>query len=382
MLKNKKIAYLITQSKYGGAQRYVLDLASHFQKNNQVVLAVGEKNNQDPDFFNQVQKRDLRVEIIPSLRRAVDPAANAVGLMEIYKFLKRQKPDLLHINSSMAGFIGAIAAFLYNLNPYASHIRVIYTAHGFVFNEPMSKAKKKFYIFLERMSASWKHAIIAVSHFDKQTATAAGIKANKIFVIHLGLPTMTQKLSMTEARQALGLQPEGIIVGSIASHYPTKDLVTMIKAFTFLPPSLRLAIIGDGTETTHLQELITTEHLEQRVFLLGAKKNASQYLPAFNLFALSSIKEGLPYALLEAGQTSLACVATRVGGIPEIIEDKKTGLLVEVGDPKALAQAIQSLVEQPAQASTYARALNGKVFNEFSIQSMLQQTEALYERLF
>lgn len=384
MLKNKKIVYLITQSKYGGAQRYILDLADYFQTNNEVLIAVGEKNDQDPDFFNSAKDRGLKTIIIPSLKRGIDLGSNLVSLFDIYSLIKKEKPDVLHINSSMAGFVGAVAAFIYNLNPYARHMRVVYTAHGFVFNEPLPKWQKNFYTFLERLSAAWKHAIIAVSEVDRQSAITAGLKGGKIFTIHTGLPIEQQtNMSPSEARSKLGLPATGKIIGTIASHYPTKDLPTMIRAFAALTNNnLSLAIIGDGPETANLKKLIDELNATEHIFLVGARANAAQYLPAFDIFTLSSVKEGLPYAILEAGRAKLPTVATRVGGIPEIINDKKNGLLVEAGDPQALTQAYQYLLQNPESAKKFGQALYETIRDSFSQHTMIERTETLYERLF
>src|SRR3989344_9141437 len=136
-LEGKKIIYLITQSKYGGAQKYVLQLARYFKQSNDVLIAVGEKEHQDPHFFAEARELGIEPIVLNHLIRDISLVKSFDALMEIRRLLIKERPDFLHINSSMAGAIGSCAAWLYRLDPLNRLIRVVYTAHGFVFNEPM-----------------------------------------------------------------------------------------------------------------------------------------------------------------------------------------------------------------------------------------------------
>jgi len=146
MLKNKKIVYLVTQSKFGGAQKYILDLAKYFSQNNQVTIIVGEANNRDPQFFDGAAKIGVEIIVLKHLQRDIDLYQNIRSVFEIRHTLAKLKPNLLHINSSMAGLTGSLAALFYNMSPYNLILKVVYTAHGFVFNEPRSFAENKIFL--------------------------------------------------------------------------------------------------------------------------------------------------------------------------------------------------------------------------------------------
>ncbi len=383
MLKNKKIVYLVTQSKFGGAQKYILDLAKYFSQNNQVTIIVGEANNRDPQFFDGAAKIGVEIIVLKHLQRDIDLYQNIRSVFEIRHTLAKLKPNLLHINSSMAGLTGSLAALFYNMSPYNLILKVVYTAHGFVFNEPRSFAENKIFLFIEKFSSSLKSLIITVSDFDKQSGLKNKVAPEiKLQTIHIGINTeSTNYLDKQTARQQLGLEREGFVIGSIASHYKTKGLEYLIEAAALMNNNqITFAVIGDGPETQTLQKLIQDRQLHN-FKLLGQKDDAAKYLKAFDIATLSSLKEGLPYALLEAGLAGVPIVATKVGGIPEIISSDKFGILVEHMKPTALAEAFNKLFKNQELGSSLAKNNYNNVVERFSLSSMIRQTEAQYEKI-
>jgi glycosyltransferase involved in cell wall biosynthesis len=143
--------------------------------------------------------------------------------------------------------------------------------------------------------------------------------------------------------------------------------------------SFTLAIIGEGGERKKLEELIKERHLEKKVFLTGFKENATSYLKAFDLFTFPSLSEGLGYTLLEAGLASLPVIASRTGGIPEVIENLKDGLLVAPGRSNEIRQAFIYLDEHPDDVRSFGQNLEKKVKENFSLKEMVKKTEEIYE---
>jgi glycosyltransferase involved in cell wall biosynthesis len=381
-MKNKRILYLITQSKYGGAQRYTLDLAYFSSLSNTVLVAVGCPEEQDESFFRAAEEKKLQTKVLPRLQRNIHPWKNLLSIGDIYGALRDFGPDILHINSSMAGFTGSVAAWLYTMSHRHRPVRVVYTAHGFVFNEPLPLLQKKFYLWLEKISAYFKNCIISVSDFDKISAVKHKVApAKKIITIHNGITADDYAfLDQASARQKLHLPQDAVIIGTIASHYPTKGLPYLIGAAALLP-DLHLAIIGDGPERGHLEQLIHDQGLTNRVTLLGALPQAAQYLRAFDLFVSSSVKEGLAYAILEAGLTRLPVVVTDAGGNAEIVTDMTTGRVVPIKSSPALASAITETLTLPDHGASRGHALYTVVTDEFSARRMHERTEHLYDQL-
>jgi len=137
-------------------------------------------------------------------------------------------------------------------------------------------------------------------------------------------------------------------------------------------------IIGEGNERKNLETLIQKNNLEKNVLLVGEKENASELLSAFDIYVCSSVKEGFPYSILEAMSAELPIVSTRVGGIPEMIENKKNGLLVESQNADDLAEKIKILINNKTDQEKYSANAKTKVAEEFSLEKMIAETKKLY----
>jgi glycosyltransferase involved in cell wall biosynthesis len=387
-LKGKKILYIITQSKWGGAQKYVLDLARYFSKDNEIHIAFGEEKNIDKKFVRICKNLNIKTITIPYLSRKIDLGRDYLALMEILKIYNEGKYDLVHINSSKVGLLGSLAARMYSANVLNNRLRLIYTAHGFVFNEPLSKFKKKIYKFSEKISTGIQHVVITVSEADKQSAIDNKIcYENKLITIHNGIDLARTKFyDKDESLKELNLSNNYKYFSTIASFYKTKGHEHLIEAIKILKDTgsplledYRWALIGDGPELDNIKTKAKEYGLEDYIKFLNEKENASKYLKAFDYFILPSVKEGLPYAILEAGLAKLPTITSKVGGIPEIITDKETGLLIEPADPQALAEAIKSIVNSQSEMieNNYQN-----IKNNFSLQKSLAKTKDIYSKLF
>jgi len=392
----KKILYIITQSEWGGAQRYVFDLAINLQKSqdNKIYVAAGG----DGPLLMRLEAQKLATTRLKHLVRPIHLYHDLMAYFELKKLLGNIKPDIVHLNSSKAGFIGALAA------KAAQVPKIIYTAHGFVFNEPLPFWKKWLYKKIELASSRRIDKIIAVSDFDRQTGIAAGIDANKLITIYNGIDASAMNfLSREEARLSLRAKPaslaggakqsynrdkddlsDGLLqhvdriasvvstlprndiwIGCIANFYPTKGLDVLIKAMKNIDATLIL--IGDGPEEKKLR--VKSYELREKISFIGRIENASQYLKAFDLFVLPSRKEGLSYTLLEAAMARVPIVATKVGGTPEIIKDSQNGYLANPDDVNDLTDKINRALAHP---------LPPALTTDFTLATMIAKTLTAY----
>ena len=186
--------------------------------------------------------------------------------------------------------------------------------------------------------------------------------------------------SRTEPRTAKFQIPNSILIGTIANFYPTKGLSYLIEAAAKLKTkhNFQIVIIGDGIERTYLESLITKYNLEENIILAGQIPEAAKYLKAFDIFVLPSIKEGLPYAILEAMAAGLPIVATNVGGISEMITDNESGLLVPPKNPEALAEALKKLIDAPELRARLGQNAAATAAAKFSLKEMLKKTRQIY----
>ena len=231
-LKNKKILYIVTQSKWGGAQKYVLDMAKYFSQENEVHIAYGEVKNAHPYFLSACQKLNIKTIAIPYLVRNIDLAKDYLAIIEIAKLLGKENYDLIHLNSSKVGLLASLSAKYYALNLLNTKIRIVYTAHGFVFNEPLSKIRKKIYKLSETISTSIQNAVIAVSEADRQSAIRHKVTdQRKIFTVYNGLDFDKYNFySLNEAREKLSLLKDQKYFGTVASFYETKGYTYLVDA--------------------------------------------------------------------------------------------------------------------------------------------------------
>lgn len=382
------ILFIVTQGEMGGAQKYVFDLAAHLDKNRFEVEVFQGAEKQD--LKNRLQKSGIQTGIIKHLRRNINPLRDIAAVFEIATLIKSRAPDIVHLNSSKAGFLGSIAARL------AGFENVVFTAHGFAFLEPNSWLVKKIYFWAEKIASSFRKKIISVSETDRQAALRYRIANPKqIVTIHNGISPST--LSGRSGSNLLPEPVEGRIIGTIANLYPTKGINYLIDAAKIVTtdfPIAKFVVIGEGAERPNLESRIKHYGLKDQFLLLGEKENASQYLADFDIFALPSVKEGLPYTILEAAAAGRPIVATSVGGIPEMVTSlsfpprqggieggsKPSGILVEPKNPRALAQAIIFLLTNPDLAKTLGRQARERV-KEFSLQKMVRATEKMYSEL-
>ncbi|MCB9802527.1 glycosyltransferase family 4 protein [Candidatus Nomurabacteria bacterium] len=400
-LKNKKILYLVTQTKWGGAQKYVLELAQYFAKNNEVHLAFGEITEQNQRFLTQAKKIGVKTIPLKNLVRKIEPTKEVNAIFEIKKLLAKENYNLVHLNSSKAGLLGAIAAKLHNLNPLNMRLRTVYTAHGFVFNEPLAKIEKTVYKISEKFSTSLENAIITVSDFDRQSAIENKIcNPNKMITIHNGLNFSEYDfLNREQAREKLALEYDKKYFGTIASFYKTKGHTYLIEAIKLLkedqpkadPPlaeksgllkNHQFIFIGDGPEEENIKNKIQESKLEEYIKIIKSEDNDWKYLKAFDYFILPSVKEGLPYTILEAGLAGVPTIASNVGGIPEIITNQETGLLTTPANPPSLLKAIKTLAADDNLATKLAKKNKENIEKNFSLTQTLEKIEEIYLRLF
>lgn len=382
-----KILYVITQGEQGGAQRYVKTLAvESLAVKHQVFVAIGEST--DSFLQRELTAKGLETFALAKLKRNISPINDLLAIFELAKLLRTVQPDIIHLNSTKAGIVGTLASVIYDFKKHKH--RLIYTAHGWVFNEDMNLVKKWLYKLLEKITAGRKDKIICVSDYDRWTALGEKIApADKLVAIHNGIKAEEINfLTKDEARKKLfpKTSPKAteIIIGAIANFYPTKGLAYLIQAVKILVYDYKLpikaVIIGDGNLRPQLEELIKQSQLENQLILAGQIKNASAYLKACDIAVMSSVKEGLPYFLLEAMTASLPCVATKAGGMPEVIKDNETGLLAETKNPSDLADKIRLLAEDIDLRIRFGQAGLARAKKEFSQEAMIKSTLALYEK--
>ncbi len=311
-LARKKILYVITKSNWGGAQRYVFDLATALQNTFEVHVAFGQEGL----LAQKLQAAGISTSHVKALQRDVSIHSDVKSFFELLQLFRTEKPDVVHLNSSKAAGIGALAARL------ARVPHIIFTAHGWPFAEKRNIVWRLFALLGSWATALLSHVVIVVSKNDLRVGKRLLLCSAKMHLIYNGIDLHMRFGSGENIRNAF---PSGVrIVGTIGELTHNKNQIALIEQAKN-NPSLYVAIVGDGEDYLYLKKKIEEYDLDTRVKLFGFMP-ASEVLRGFDVFALPSLKEGLPYVLLEAKVASLPIVAERVGGVGEILDTKDMGV--------------------------------------------------------
>lgn len=312
---SKKVLFVITKSNWGGAQKYVYDLATSLsQEQFEVVVALGgtgEAGAQTGLLAERLKEAGVRTIFLESFTRDIYFFGEFKAFFELLKVIREERPDTLHLNSSKAGGIGSVAGRIAGVR------RIIFTAHGFAHNEMRS-----FYQRVLIWIASWftilcAHTVIVLSDYELKRAPVI-FSRKKLVVIHNGIALPMQFDSGEKIRNAFPLGAQ--ITGTIGELTKNKNQIALIEQAK-ADSDMYVAIVGEGEERTMLEKKIKKDNLGDRVKLFGFLP-AREALLGFDIFALPSLKEGLPYVLLEAKCAGLPIVANRIGGIGEILDSK------------------------------------------------------------
>ena len=384
----KRILFVITQSELGGAQRFLSNLTSHLDRDvYEFLVAVGSSGN--GDFLRVLKATSIPCQTLKFLKRgsSLPSLSDIKAIFEIRNLIKNYRPDVLFLNSSRAGFIGSLASvFPTRINA----LKIVYRIGGWTFNDPWPKWKRWLWIVLEWLSAKWKDVIIVNNQHDLEQAKKLKIKPRmQTVLIHNGIEVYKLDLMRSEEartrlfEKATKLFGRNIIaknvIGTIANFYPTKGLEYLIQAANYLRDidDIVFFIIGDGELRPELEKMIQEKGLEKKVFLLGQIPDAYRFLPAFDVFVLPSVKEGFPWALIEAMSAKLPVIATDVGEIPEIIDDRKNGLLIKPRDSAGLADKIKEVLENDRLRNELGIQAHQTVLFKFELDKMVKKVEEL-----
>ena len=313
----KKIIYIITKSNWGGAQRYVFDLATHLPKEEfEVAVAFGGDGSKDGKkglLALKLQEAGIRTIFIQSFMRDISLIQELRAFRELRQIFKIEKPDVVHLNSSKAGGIGALAARM------AGAKTIIFTAHGWPFLENRNILARGVIYLLSWLTALLATKVIVVSNYDLATTKRMPFVEHKVVRIYNGID-LNFPLHLQSGNYVRDFFPVGVhITGTIGELNKNKNQIVLIEEAKN-DPNMYVAIGGAGENRLFLQKKIEEYKLDKRVILFGFVEPL-MVLKGFDRFALPSLKEGLPYVLLEAKAVGLPIVADRtVGGIAEIID--------------------------------------------------------------
>jgi len=366
-----KVALIITKLDLGGAQKSILYTARHIGDNFEPFLLCSAGGYLDKYAKDHIKN----LYFIPNLVRQINPIKDFLAFFEIGKTLKKIAPQIVHTNCPKAGILGRIAAKLF------TKAKVIHTTHGFVFYDGQNVLKKYFYIFIERFAALFADYMIFVSNKDLQTALKYKITTKeKARLIRAGVAVKKKdslRFNKEKLLQEFNLKEDAKIVLQVANLKPEKAPLESIKiaqAVCKKMPNTVFLYTGDGPLKTQTENLIKELKLENNFKLIGERTDIPHLLYLADVFLLTSVREGLPMALLEALFMELPAVCYDAGGINEVLQDGKNGFLISQKDTAKAAEKILEILQGHFKFDDKTLA----ALADFDIKDMLLRQQELY----
>ncbi|MEW6173588.1 MAG: glycosyltransferase [Bacillota bacterium] len=358
----------------GGMKRHLINLLEYTDKERFEPLVAGPPG----ETLSEAAESGIRVFAV-SLPGELNPAQDAGTILRLARMLQKEKAAILHAHGSKAGLVGRLAARL------ARTPVVFFTAHNSIFYEQWPVYKKKVFAFAEKALAHGTFKIIAVSNALRQELLEQErLPPEQVVTVYNGINPKQFRVAEERAalRQRLKIPGENRVVGTVARLAPQKGVKFLIQAAALIPPSERpfFLVVGDGPLRGELEALARNSGVAERFFFAGAREDIPQVLGVLDLLVLPSVTEGLPLILLEAMAASLPVVATGVGGVPEVVVDGETGVLVRPGDPAGLAREICSILEEPGRAKEMGIAGRKRVCKFFTVERMAGDVLDLYRK--
>jgi len=363
---------LVVEASAGGTGRHVLDLADGFVQRGHNVHMMHSTVRIDWLFQERLAQIDGLSCLALPMRMSPHPA-DFRTVRAIRRYAAEHGPfDIVHGHSSKGGALARIISF-------GTGAHAFYTAHGLNSMDPgLAWWKRGTYISIERTLSKYTQGIIAVSPEEARSAAAIGLSHARIFTIPNGINHLAVA-PRTAARHAIGVSDRELVIGFVGRLVEQKAPEVLLKAFAAAASSVsnaRLAIVGDGPLRASLVNLSDRLGIGEKIIWLG-ERDAREILTGFDLFALSSRKEGLPYVILEAMYVGLPIVATSSSGVEILVEPGVNGTVVPPDDAPSFGDALIHLLQNPKLLASFGVA-SKRLVGRFTVDEMVEKTLRAY----
>ena len=375
----------VLEATAGGTRKHLVSLLGALDRDSFEVEVAGPpvRDGHDLDTRFGEDVADLGVRLHPvAMRRQVSPVSDLRAVLELSRIMRRGRYDVVHLHSSKAGVLGRIAAKL-------SGIKTVYTPNGFYFLNAEGRVARSFYLAVERFAGLLTDRLVAVSESERAAILEARVVADrKVVVIPNAIEAdelAADSAARDRVRTELGIPSDAFVLGTVSRFIRQKDPLTMIRMIREVQraaPEVHFVWCGEGGDLEpDTMALVDELGSRERLHFTGFRHDVHDVMNAFDVFVLSSIFEGLPYALLEAMFLELPVVATDVVGSRDVVMDGETGVLTPPGDPAALAEGVLRLVRDDQLRRTLADSARRMVEERHAISSMIARVEDVYRSL-
>lgn len=331
--------------------------------------------------------RELGVPVvtIPELGREISPIRDLVATLRLAWLIRRERPQIVHTHTAKAGTVGRLAARL------AGGSRppiVVHTFHGHVLRGYFGPARSRVFRWLERWLARQTTALIAVSPQVRDDLVGLGVApADKFTVIRLGIELeerVADGNGRADTRRYLGIPSDRFAVGWIGRMTAIKNTEDVLSAFKGLRDrgvEATLCMVGDGPDRAQLERRAHELGIMRDTIFLGYQQEVAPLYAAFDALVLPSSNEGTPVSVIEALAARTPVVATRVGGVPDVVREGEDGFLVDTGDTDALAERLARLAADPELRERMGETARNRVLPRYAVDRLVDDVDRLYRAL-
>jgi glycosyltransferase involved in cell wall biosynthesis len=368
-----KILHIIDSGGLYGAEKVLLALMAEQKKMGlePILGSIGNTKEGQKPIESEAHSRELRVEVFQ-----MRSGPNWAGGFRMLNFAKKEKIDILHSH----GYKGNI---LFGMLPRRIRgIPLVSTLHGWTWVGGFSRMF--FYEWLDRISMRFVDQVVMVHAAMKDHVRIRSFPVNAVEVVENGIGPIDEITGNHLRADILEFASQGFTicaVGRLSTEKGIELLLSVVATVIEEGTDVRLVLLGDGELRSFLQKRSEELGLGDRILLAGYVDNARRYLPFFSALVIPSVKEGLPMVLLEAMAAGTPIVATRVGGMPEVLEHGRAGILTEPGDNDGLKEALVAIIRDVQGAKTRAILAKERVRENYSSCAMAEKYERIYRKL-
>ena len=374
---------IVSRMNIGGPATHVVLLNAGLNRlGYDCLLVTGSEGASEGSLRDLAESSGLRLVLIPELGREIAPWNDLVTLVRLYRLMRRERPHVVHTHTAKAGFVGRIAARL------AGVPVVLHTFHGHVFHGYFSPAKTRLFLLMERLGARLSTRIITISPSLRDEIAEYGVTGrDRIVVIPLGFELdafASQPRATGDFRRSLGLPNDAKLVVAVGRLVPIKNIPLLLEAAAIArqqDPRIHVVLIGDGELRAELEARAEALGMADAVHFAGWRRDLASVYADLDAVVISSHNEGTPASLIEAMATGCPVIATRVGGVPDMIVDGRTGRLVPPGDREALAAALLALFREPELTTRMAKLARERTLERHQATRLVGDIDWLYREL-
>lgn len=383
MTRPLKVMHIAARLNIGGVAIYVIQLTAYLNAPDfQSQLVCGIVGKAEGDMRYLADEKGVPVTVIPSLGREISPIRDIATIYQLWRLIRRERPDVVHTHTAKAGFVGRVAAWL------AGVPVIVHTYHGHVFAGYFGPTKTRVFLWLERLCARLSTKIITLS---------AGLKRELSEVYHIAPPDQIAVIELGFELDALAkisrhagsfrtqhnIPADVPLVGIVGRLVPIKNHELFLRTAQCIHerlPDVYFAIVGDGECRDDLEALAHTLAIQDYVRFVGWLTDLTPVYSTLDALVLCSNNEGLPVSLIEAMAAGVPVAATAVGGVVDLLDNGRLGAMVPPNNIEALTTAVIGALTDP-KAKQLALEARTAVLSRYDIRVSVERTEQLYRQL-